>query len=127
MTSILLGDLRLPIAAESVHATREYIGLLFDSWHIPDIENAQLCISELSTNVYNHANNPGALLRIIVTRTPDRVRVEVHDSSTANPRIQTDASLKTSGNGLFLVDAVATAWGYDITPTGKQVWFELKS
>jgi hypothetical protein len=27
---------------------------------------------------------------------------------------------------LFLIDALASAWGIDIGPPGKTVWFELR-
>ena len=31
-----------------------------------------------------------------------------------------------SGRGLYLVDAVATAWGVEPDEAGKKVWFELR-
>jgi hypothetical protein len=31
-----------------------------------------------------------------------------------------------SGRGLFLVDAVANAWGVEPDEAGKKVWFELR-
>jgi hypothetical protein len=34
--------------------------------------------------------------------------------------------LEESGRGLYLVDALARAWGSRRTSTGKVVWFELE-
>jgi hypothetical protein len=41
------------------------------------------------------------------------------------PAPRTPAEEDTSGRGLGLVAALATAWGVDERPGGKSVWFEL--
>lgn len=123
--TVTLGDLWFPVDAESPHAAREMIGLIFDVWAIGDLHSAQLCVSELTTNVYTHARGCGSRMRVLVKRRWDRVRVEVHDCSVHEPRINNDLSVSESGNGLFLVDAMSADWGYRVTPAGKVVWFEL--
>jgi anti-sigma regulatory factor (Ser/Thr protein kinase) len=121
--TVILGDLRFPVAAESPHAAREMVGLIFDVWSIAELHSAQLCVSELTTNVFTHAS--GCEMRVMVSRRRDRVRVEVHDASVHEPQINTDMAVSESGNGLFLVDAVSADWGFRLTPAGKVVWFEL--
>jgi hypothetical protein len=64
-------------------------------------------------------------MRVLVKQRHQRIRIEVHDSSIDEPRINTDLSISESGNGLFLVDAVSADWGFRLTPAGKVVWFEL--
>lgn len=89
-------------------------------------ETAELGISELVTNAILHAAPP-ILVRLRGTR--DHPRVEVFDSSltppSPNPRMTDDDELlSTIGRGLGIVAMCSTAWGADILPDGKIVWFE---
>jgi anti-sigma regulatory factor (Ser/Thr protein kinase) len=120
----LIGDLRLPLEASSVHLAREYVNLLCDAWSVPEVDNAELCVSELASNVTRHASEPGSLMRIVSTLRGDRLRVEVHDSSRDVPELRRTPLDSETGNGLFLVDAVSADWGYFRTEDGKAVWFE---
>jgi anti-sigma regulatory factor (Ser/Thr protein kinase) len=121
----LVGVLQLPILPESVHLVREFVGLVLDGWNAGGaIENAQLCVSELATNVYSHAG--GTVMHVQVKRQPERrIRVEVYDGSTEPPCVRADTIMRDSGNGLFLVEAVSDDWGYRLTGDGKVVWFEI--
>jgi hypothetical protein len=49
--TVVLGDLRFPVTSEAPHAAREMVGIIFDLWSIADPHSAQLCVSELTTNV----------------------------------------------------------------------------
>jgi anti-sigma regulatory factor (Ser/Thr protein kinase) len=120
-----IGDLLLPIATSSVHLAREYVNLLCDAWSVPGTDNAELCVSELAGNVTRHASGSGSDMRIVAVLRGERLRVEVHDSSTAIPELRQTPLDCESGNGLFLVDAVSADWGYYRTENGKAVWFEL--
>lgn len=122
----LLGELRLPIEAEAVHLAREFVDLLLNAWFIIDRENACLCVSELAANVTTHVpHTDDSFMNIVVRRKPGRLRIEVHDPSPAPPVLQHTDLMSESGNGLFLVNALAAAWGHTPTPEGKSVWFEL--
>jgi anti-sigma regulatory factor (Ser/Thr protein kinase) len=121
----LLCDLRLPVAAPSVGIAREYVNLLCDAWSIPGTDNAELCVSELTSNTTKHAHIAGSTMRIVGTTRGDRLRIEVHDHSPIPPELQETPLESESGNGLFLVDAVAADWGYFLTEHGKAVWFEI--
>ncbi len=88
------------------------------------LDSIELLTSELVTNVVLHART-GA--RLLVRMVEPIVRVEVVDEHPAEPvlRMASD-SLSTSGRGMFLVEALADAWGVDGLPgDGKRVWFEV--
>lgn len=51
------------------------------------------------------------------------VRVEVTDASQTAPELRHRGPDATRGRGLVLVEALASAWGHDLTPEGKTVWF----
>jgi anti-sigma regulatory factor (Ser/Thr protein kinase) len=122
----LMGVLRLPVVPESVHLVREFVGIVLDGWGIGAIEDAQLCVSELASNVYSHVGGTALLVQVRRRPAERRIRVEVHDRSAEPPRIRSDTVVRDSGNGLFLVDALSADWGYRLTgDDGKVVWFDV--
>ncbi|MER5970987.1 ATP-binding protein [Streptomyces sp. NPDC002055] len=54
------------------------------------------------------------------------LRIEVSDAGTEHPNLHKASEGEESGRGLFLIDALATAWGsHDRSPgIGKTVWAE---
>ncbi len=90
------------------------------------VECAELGVSELVTNALLHAVPP---LSVRVRGTREHPRVEVHDGSTELPQMPTaapadaDELLLTFGRGLSIVSRCSAAWGVDIEPDGKIVWF----
>lgn len=90
------------------------------------IETAELGVSELVTNALLHADPP---IAVRLRGTYDHPRVEVFDGSheppTANPQMPDDDDLlSTIGRGLGIVAMCSLAWGADLQPRGKVVWFE---
>ena len=141
-----IASVALPVEIESVHLAREWLGVIFDAWGLPERENAQLCLSELASNVAKHAKQGTNALRIDITTSHtekiNRVRVSVHDHSAKRPTVSRDlpeiieddegevlivGEISESGNGLLLVSALASKWGYHIkqSSTGKVVWFSF--
>jgi anti-sigma regulatory factor (Ser/Thr protein kinase) len=141
-----IASVALPVEVESVHLAREWLGVIFDAWGLPERENAQLCLSELASNVVKHAKRGTSALRMDITTSHaekiSRVRVSVHDHSTRRPKVSRDlpevieddegeilavGEISESGNGLLLVSALASKWGYHIkqSGTGKAVWFSF--
>jgi anti-sigma regulatory factor (Ser/Thr protein kinase) len=111
---------------ESVTSSRRWIAGRLDGRVAPSVvQDAQLCTSELAANAVRHAATP---FRIQLEQQGSVVRVTVHDDDPSHP-IPTDADPScTSGRGLFIVDAVAAAWGWTRDPhDGKDVWFELST
>ncbi len=89
------------------------------------VDAAELGVSELVTNAILHADPP------IVVRlggTSAHPRVEVHDSSVVPPSVRdmTDGArlMATIGRGLGIVAMYSIAWGAEVSPQGKLVWFE---
>ncbi len=80
-------------------------------------------ISELLGNACRHGGGPVSYETWLDA--PD-VLVTVADAErlppVENPHADDDAE---GGRGLFLVGAVSRSWGWDPTPSGKQVWSRI--
>lgn len=93
-------------------------------------ECAELGVSELVTNAVLHAVAP---IEVRVRGTVDHPRVEVRDASVDRPVLPTPLALEpddvllTFGRGLAIVARASDAWGAEIEPDGKIVWFEPAS
>jgi len=83
---------------------------------------ATVLTSELVTNAVIHA---GGAFELVVTVDDDRARVAVEDSDGRLPQLGRAPPDATTGRGLKLVDAMASAWGAERSTTGKVVWFDL--
>ena len=116
---------KLPSDPSAVPAARRFASQqLMDFSGAPDVvEKARLLVTELTTNAVMHAHSP---IRLTVEPLSDRVRIEVRDDDPrpldAPNRPDPDA---TSGRGLWLVSALACAWGVNRNDRGKTIWFEV--
>lgn len=98
-------------------------------WHLdPLIDRAALGVTELLTNVHQHAQ-PDKTCTVEIELLLDRLMVSVHDHDPRLPvveDIETVAPMATCGRGLAMVAAVSESWG--VRPdgeSGKVVWFTL--
>jgi anti-sigma regulatory factor (Ser/Thr protein kinase) len=82
---------------------------------------AELLVSELVTNAVRHAETD---LILHISTTPG-VRVVVEDTSPDPIEARIAAVDTDAGRGLAIVDAVATAWGWESSAFGKRTWFEV--
>ena len=116
---------KLPSHPSAVPAARRFASQhLLDFNGSPEaVDKARLLVTELATNAVMHARSP---IRLTVESHDDSVRVEVRDD---DPRpIEAPAAPEvdaTSGRGLWLVDALACAWGVNRNERGKTIWFEV--
>ncbi|MFF3496657.1 ATP-binding protein [Streptomyces sp. NPDC002795] len=103
---------------------QEVVGLL-ERWELmPLVEEVQLVVTELATNVLHHVGL-GAAATLILELRGGRFRVEVHDQSYAIP-LATEAGCGAEcGRGLHLIAALVAEWGTLLTSSGKAVWCEL--
>ncbi|GGY24466.1 SpoIIE family protein phosphatase [Streptomyces djakartensis] len=112
---------RLPDAV--MHA-RRFSARTLRSWDVvEEADTVLLVVSELVTNALVHTQ--GAV-RLDLTLAADRLRVTVSDSSPRAPAKPVVVDWEsTGGRGLFLVEAMSSAWGSVPVGGGKQVWSEI--
>jgi anti-sigma regulatory factor (Ser/Thr protein kinase) len=120
-------EARLQLAADLAHVSvvRALLRRLLASWRmdageLPD--DVQLLASEITANAIEHGQSPVT----VIARYDGRcVRVEVGDGSLEAPARRQAEPFDEKGRGMFLVDAIAQAWGVLPTVHGKRVWFEI--
>ncbi|MGW0574984.1 ATP-binding protein [Streptomyces sp. NPDC002920] len=102
-------------------ATAEQLG----QWGIPvAIDEAELLVTELATNVVKHVGE-GASATLILEWRGERLRVEVHDKGRAIPDLKSAKWDDERGRGLHLLATLATDWGTVVSAAGKAVWCEI--
>ncbi|MGI5373400.1 ATP-binding protein [Streptomyces sp. CA-251387] len=97
-------------------------------WHLdPLIDRAALGLTELLTNVHQHAE-PDKMCTVEIELLLDRLMISVRDHDPRLPvaDVKDADALATCGRGLAMVAAVSESWG--VRPdgdSGKVVWFTL--
>ncbi|WP_405985768.1 ATP-binding protein [Streptomyces sp. NBC_00872] len=98
-------------------------------WGLSVLEDsATLILSELLTNAGVHAKvTPEQTIETRYFRSSGALRIEVHDGSEACPLPRVPDPEAVNGRGLFLVDALADAWGVAERTgrPGKVIWADL--
>jgi anti-sigma regulatory factor (Ser/Thr protein kinase) len=85
-------------------------------------DDVNLLVSELVTNALRHGRTD-AEPQLSVVFTSEQIVIAVDDHSAVRPSIRCANSDAESGRGLFLVDALADAWG--VSPDGTTTWAVL--
>ncbi|MEU9435735.1 ATP-binding protein [Streptomyces sp. NPDC048252] len=94
-------------------------------WGTPvAVDEAELLVTELATNVVKHVGE-GASATLILEWRGERLRFELHDKSRAVPSPGTADCDAECGRGLHLLAALAVDWGTVLTAVGKAVWCEI--
>ncbi|HEX5770872.1 MAG TPA: ATP-binding protein [Nocardioidaceae bacterium] len=112
---------------ESVRKARAWVRDVLSRLKREDIVGpAEVGVSELVTNAILHGMPP---ISVRVRGTRDHPRVEIRDASVRPPTVNVQMTeeenlLATFGRGLGLVALHSAAWGAELTPEGKVVWFE---
>ncbi|CAM5438159.1 ATP-binding protein [Streptomyces aurantiogriseus] len=119
-------DLAFTAEPTEVAALRRVMRLHLGIWGLHEIaDEAQLCVSELVSNVITHVG-PGTPATLAVSMNGVHLRIEVHDPDTRALPTLLDASVDSEGGrGMALVDAVAERWGVELSPDRKVTWCEL--
>lgn len=118
--------LHLRPAAAEVGTARATVDAALTSWGCPPgvVDDSRLLVSELLTNSVNHA--PGGWITLDVMLVGDRLLVEVTDDSLAQPVVRQPDHRQEQGRGMFLVQAIASAWGARTGRRGgKTTWCTL--
>lgn len=124
-TAGAIGHGSTTLTAGSPADARQMVRSSLQSWGWDDlIDDAELMVSELVTNTIVHTDTAHAI--VALHRHPDRLRVEVTDSSPRSPirPAEPDPS-KLGGLGLMIVASLALDWGVHNTERSKTVWFEI--
>src|SRR5580698_8786388 len=92
-----------------------------------DSDAATLLTSEIVTNAILHTKSgvDGGSVTIVIIGVPHGVLVEVIDDGSAGVPIVKGDLYAAEGHGLFLVQQLASQWGYLRDPAGTTVWFHL--
>ena len=112
----------LPQSSQSAALARDIVGTALAGLPADTVSTAQMLTSELVTNAVQHAQSMSVLH---VTVAGHRLWVEVEDLSFDLPLPRQPSPDAEDGRGLLLLAELASAWGWDRTPAGKLVWFEL--
>lgn len=108
---------------EMVVVARRFVRERLAAWEaVEHIDAAALVASELVTNAVLHART-AITLRLQLHG--DTIRIEVFDENPRLPVVAPCPPEATSGRGLALISATATAWGMEHRGDGKVVWAEL--
>lgn len=96
----------------------------------PVLDDVLLLLSELATNAVTHSDSGHAEdghLSVHLARTTTMVHVEVTDggSVTNAPAVRVPEADDDGGRGLWLVDLLATEWGFHHDGPGRSVWFQI--
>jgi anti-sigma regulatory factor (Ser/Thr protein kinase) len=135
-------EIRARLVADpvSVPAARRLVRDALIAWGVDQlVEDACLCVSELTSNAALHSASP--YFDIVLDDQPGSVRICVDDQGPvpAAAVVQRDRSpveeldddlsaleaLTSTGRGLMIVSAIASDWGVEETSAGKRVWAQL--
>ena len=119
-------ELVLPAAPTAPAEARAVVEAIGSDLPEPVLVDAKLLLTEVVANAINHGSRGMQAVIIRIVRN-HFVRVEVVDPGPMfNPDPRPPGTGAGGGRGLFLVDAVAHAWGVEPDEAGKKVWFELR-
>ncbi|MEU0410502.1 ATP-binding protein [Streptomyces griseorubiginosus] len=121
-------DLAFTAEPEGVSALRRIMRFHLGLWGLHDIsDQAQLCVSELVSNVINHVGT-GTPVTLMVSMRDTRVRIEIHDPDTRDLPTLLEATRDAEfGRGMALVGAVSDRWGVQLLADRKVTWCELST
>lgn len=112
----------LPRPAE-VRGARRAVHASLSSWGClpPVVDDCVLLTSELVGNAVMHGAD--APITVNLLQLGDRLLLEVTDASPAVARVQSAGPEDEQGRGMYLVQAIASAWGTRLDSSGgKTVW-----
>ncbi len=85
-----------------------------------DVDTAALLTTELASNAARHGGEP---IGMSVVVEEGELRVSLHDHGSGfDP---TDETIRSSGSGVRLVEALASDWGVEQDDEGTEVWFKI--
>ena len=124
----LVSVVELPADQQAPGQARRATREVLRTWQLPAlVDRVVLVVSELVTNSIRYGRPP---LRLVLTRHPRDVRVDVHDAVASEPELRAGPASADaeSGRGLLIVSAVADAVGVEQVPgDGKHVFASFRT
>jgi anti-sigma regulatory factor (Ser/Thr protein kinase) len=116
--------IRLAPEATAPRRARDFLAAVCAGWNERRYtEVGGLVLSELVSNAVRHT---GTEIEVRLQLAGDRLRIEVHDGGSGQPRVVPPERRTIGGNGLDIVSRLAESWG--VSPDGdggKSVWCVL--
>jgi anti-sigma regulatory factor (Ser/Thr protein kinase) len=111
-------------AASAFFERTRQSGLISPTSH--DMQNVQLVVSELVTNVLRHTSGTGSM-RIDLAPDGTQARISVRDTSPCAPRVLERDPGRLGGHGLEIVEAVSRSLSVEPGPdgTGKMIIVDI--
>jgi anti-sigma regulatory factor (Ser/Thr protein kinase) len=126
--AMVLGSLTIPGRPEQVGLARAFVARTLGMNQVgADADAATLLTSEIVTNAIQHTKSgmDGGTVTIVVIGVSRGVLVEIIDDGSAGTPVVKGDLYAAEGHGLFLVQHLASQWGYLRDPAGTTVWFHL--
>ncbi|MGW0184298.1 ATP-binding protein [Streptomyces sp. NPDC003362] len=112
-------------APGEVRLLRRSVAAQLRQWGVPNaVEEAELVVTELATNVIKHVGE-GVSATLILEWDREWLRVEMHDKNPSVPAALAAGFEDECGRGLHLLSTLAADWGTVLTAIGKSVWCEI--
>ncbi|MET8956562.1 ATP-binding protein [Streptomyces sp. NPDC004129] len=118
--------LHVPPAPAEVSRVRRTVRMALFSWGCPSsaIDDSVLLASELVGNAVRYG--PDTWITVNLLHVGDRLLLEVTDGSSVRPAVQQTDPADEQGRGMYLVQAIASAWGSRREALGgKTTWCTL--
>ncbi len=112
-------------SAEAAGVARAFVHATLQDWESTCVmDDAELLVSELVTNVVQH----GAceVTAVEIARDDREILVSVRDESAEPSTLRVPSPNRIGGFGLQIVDRLAVRWGSTDEDHGKTVWFTLQ-
>jgi anti-sigma regulatory factor (Ser/Thr protein kinase) len=113
--------LELDRAGADLGRIRRWTEAVLPGVHQDELVDVLLVVTELVSNVYDHARFP-ARLRLRKSAEPCTVTISVEDASSANPVLRPVSPDSVRSRGLVIVNQLAKRWGVVQRRVGKSVW-----
>jgi len=126
--AMVLGSLTIPGRPEQVGLARAFVARTLGTNEVgADPDAATLLTSEIVTNAIMHTKSgvDGGTVTIVVIGVSRGVLVEIIDDGSAGTPVVKGDLYAAEGHGLFLVQHLASQWGYLRDSAGTTVWFHL--
>ena len=106
-------------------AGRHVTAAVLPAWGLAHlVESAQLVVSELITNAYQHSPQSDSF-ELELSQRGKGLRIALADGSAIRPVVRELSSDGETGRGMVIVQTLAKRWGAEDHHGGKRVWVDL--